>query len=343
MAACTSFSDSNRKDFNLTYVISTYNKIEFIKIVLEHLISYRSADEEIVVVDGGSKDGTAEYLQELFNNGFIHQFVSEKDHGEGHGFNKAILMARGKIVKYLTDDDVFDISVIRCCKEYMLANPNINFLNTNGANYDIEANSDIYIFTSSYLEQMKEWEHTGKPFAFCMLGAMFNRKSLALLGLLNPSIKRADAEYSLRITSQKITMAWCTGVSYVRLHNSKSNSAVFSDRIKEETKKLNAFYNVSIDGEELFDKSIKGRCNKGAISLKEGSKNIIKPLYKFFKSVKVKQSEAYKSNSLTEKITISDAFTNAQQWLKMQAKLDSNEFHSNLTIQNNSSNVPSLY
>jgi glycosyltransferase involved in cell wall biosynthesis len=318
--------------YSLTYILTTFNKLEFFNIVLKNIIDSCAADEEIVVVDGGSKDGTAEYLQELYENGFIHQFVSEKDQGEGHGFNKAILMAKGKIVKYLTDDDVFDISVIRCCKDYMLANPNINFLNTNGANYDIEANSDIHIFTGSYLEQMKEWTCTGKPFAFCMLGAMFNRDSLALLGLLNPSIKRADAEYSLRITSQKITMAWCTGVSYVRLHNSKSNSAVFSDRIKQETKKLNAFYNVSIDGEEIFDESIEERGNKGTISLKEVSKDIIKPLYRFFRPVKVKQSEVNNSETLTEKITIQDAFTNAQQWLEIQAKSASYEFYNNLTI-----------
>ena len=51
--------------FNLTYIVSTRNRLPFLKITLEKLISELRQDEEIVVVDGNSNDGSKEYLQTL--------------------------------------------------------------------------------------------------------------------------------------------------------------------------------------------------------------------------------------------------------------------------------------
>jgi glycosyltransferase involved in cell wall biosynthesis len=238
------------KDINLSYVLTTYNKLPYLKVVMNELIKNCQNDEEIIITDGGSTDGTKEYLKELYNQGKIHKYISEKDWGEGHGFNKGIMMAGGKLIKLLSDDDVFCFDVIRRCKEYMLIHPEIDALNTHGGWYDLSRDNDIEVFTEVYLSSLQQWKETGKPFAFCMLGIMLNKNSLPLLGLLNPSIVRADAEYSLRITSLKIRLAWYTGVSYVRILNNDSNSVVHSRKIQEETMRLNNFYNVSIDGEQ---------------------------------------------------------------------------------------------
>jgi glycosyltransferase involved in cell wall biosynthesis len=237
-------------DINLSYVLTTYNKLPYLKMVMDDLIKSCEKDEEIIVTDGGSTDGTKEYLQELYALGKIHKYISEKDLGEGHGFNKGIMMAGGKLIKLLSDDDVFFYDAIRKCKEYMLLHPEIDVLNTHGGWYDLSRDNDIAVFTEIYLTSLKQWKETGKPFAFCTLGIMLKKNSLPLLGLFNPSIARADAEYSLRITSLKIRLAWYTGVSYVRILNNDSNSVIHSRRIQEETMRLNEFYNVSIDGEQ---------------------------------------------------------------------------------------------
>jgi|GEM_PF-5677686 len=67
------------EDFSISYIIATRNRLPFLKITLEKLIGELLQDEEIVVVDGNSNDGSKEYLQTLFGEGKIHQFITEPD------------------------------------------------------------------------------------------------------------------------------------------------------------------------------------------------------------------------------------------------------------------------
>ena len=94
-------------EYTLSYVLTTYNKLPYLRQVVERLVAARQPDEEIIVCDGGSSDGTPEYLSQLHQAGHIQQFVSERDKGEAHGFNKAMLRAKGELLKLVTDDDAF--------------------------------------------------------------------------------------------------------------------------------------------------------------------------------------------------------------------------------------------
>ncbi|HRI80047.1 MAG TPA: glycosyltransferase, partial [Cyclobacteriaceae bacterium] len=53
----------------LSYVLTTYNKLPYLRVTIPYLLAACQPDEEIVVVDGGSQDGSAEYLAELHKSG----------------------------------------------------------------------------------------------------------------------------------------------------------------------------------------------------------------------------------------------------------------------------------
>ena len=118
------------KNITLSYVLTTRNKLPYLKEVMKRLLENIESDEEIVITDGASTDGTVEYLTDLYTQGKIHHFISEPDNGESHGFNKGILLASGELIKLLTDDDVFYYAGIQECKTYMLENKSLNILNT---------------------------------------------------------------------------------------------------------------------------------------------------------------------------------------------------------------------
>ena len=64
------------------------------------------------MVDGGSNDGTAEFLEKL-NGEFNLRYVSEKDRGIYDAMNKGIDMAQGRYAIFLNSGDIFHEDVAK--------------------------------------------------------------------------------------------------------------------------------------------------------------------------------------------------------------------------------------
>jgi glycosyltransferase involved in cell wall biosynthesis len=224
----------------LSYVISTRNKLPYLKTVLRSVIDQKKEDEEIIVVDGASDDGTSAYLKELFLKNLIQQFISEADQGEAHGTNKAMLMAKGRLIKIITDDDAFYFPAIQKCKEFMLAYSSIDALGTEGAGTGWQKDSPIG--PSNYQSDFQGWLRFSKPFAFCGLGLMLRRSSLSLTGLLHSGFKRVDYEFAMRLTAGSGNIAWYTGFAWVRIANSNSVSQNNEALMHNEGERIDLFY-----------------------------------------------------------------------------------------------------
>ncbi len=236
----TAQNHTRRQDIGLSYVLSTRNKLPRLRQVMERLLAQVREDEEIVVIDGGSTDGTREYLSELKGSGKIQRFLSEPDKGEAHGFNKGFFLARGEVIKVLSDDDSFHWPSIRACKEFMLAHPEVDLLFTNGASLEKLDTTEVLRF--DYRRQFDTWMTRSRPFDFCGLGLMMRRSSLPLLGLFNTGFMRIDNEYSLRTTSAPINLALYSGCTFVRILNPQSNTVTQEDRFVSERVRLDQFY-----------------------------------------------------------------------------------------------------
>lgn len=213
--------------YSLSYVLTTYNKLPYLKQVLERLIATRQTDEEIVVADGGSKDGTPEYLSGLFEAGKIQQFVSERDKGEAHGFNKCMLMARGELIKIITDDDAFCYPAIREAKQFMIANPEIDVLSGNTGLIHLENLGQATIY-DDVADNFHRWLDQKAVVWMIGLPLIIRRKSLALTGLFHTGAVQVDTEFTFRITSLNVNLAWSTAMLSTRIENPQSNFRVMN-------------------------------------------------------------------------------------------------------------------
>ncbi len=86
----------------LTVVTVTFNDLSGLKLTRESVCKDDDTDFEHVVIDGGSKDGTIEYLQGLPAD---VRWVSEKDRGPYDAMNKGASLARGEWVMFLNSGD----------------------------------------------------------------------------------------------------------------------------------------------------------------------------------------------------------------------------------------------
>lgn len=229
-------------EYSLSYVITTRNKLPFLKHVLTRLLKHVQQDEEIVVTDGSSTDGTAEYLSDLYKQGLIHQFISEKDRGESHGYNKGFLMARGELIKIITDDDVFSYPAIRDCKKYMLEHKDVDVIIGNTFHTSFE-NYDKIECQKSVEDNYFRWLNNGDCFPFTGLSLMFRKQSLAFIGLFSCGTSYPDTEFSLRITSTGANIAWNSSGIVIRVDNPGSNMRNFgTENNQSEVDRFYYFY-----------------------------------------------------------------------------------------------------
>ena len=72
---------------------------------IESVFSQDYPDIEYIIIDGGSRDGTFEYIQSLGNN--ISMSISEPDKGLYDALNKGVRHATGDVVGFLHADDLY--------------------------------------------------------------------------------------------------------------------------------------------------------------------------------------------------------------------------------------------
>ncbi|MGU3415469.1 colanic acid biosynthesis glycosyltransferase WcaE [Enterobacteriaceae bacterium C34A] len=83
---------------------------------LAHLARDPGIEFEWIVVDGGSADGTAEFLEKL-NGDCKLRYISEKDNGIYDAMNKGIAMAQGKFAIFLNSGDVFHEDIVQSVRQ----------------------------------------------------------------------------------------------------------------------------------------------------------------------------------------------------------------------------------
>jgi len=90
----------------ITVAFRNYDGVAKTYASLAHLAQAQDISFEWIVVDGGSQDGTAEFLENL-NGQYNLRYISEKDKGIYDAMNKGIAMAEGRFALFLNSGDIF--------------------------------------------------------------------------------------------------------------------------------------------------------------------------------------------------------------------------------------------
>lgn len=86
-------------------IITFYNQSEFIKDALESVLSQRTAELEIIVVDDGSRDGSQDILKQYENETCL--ICLDTNQGFSQASNCGASLATGKYLVFLDGDDAF--------------------------------------------------------------------------------------------------------------------------------------------------------------------------------------------------------------------------------------------
>ncbi|MDZ8023355.1 MAG: glycosyltransferase family 2 protein [Nostoc sp. DedQUE11] len=90
---------------SISVITVTYNRLQDLSETFSNVISQTYENVEYIVIDGGSQDGTVEFLRQ--NNEIISYWVSEKDGGIYDAMNKGSLIATGDWIIFMNSGDKF--------------------------------------------------------------------------------------------------------------------------------------------------------------------------------------------------------------------------------------------
>lgn len=89
----------------ISVVTAVFNNLETVGAAIDSVLSQTGAEVELIVIDGGSTDGTLDSLRGY--GGRLAILVSEPDQGIYDALNKGVQRATGDVIGFLHSDDLF--------------------------------------------------------------------------------------------------------------------------------------------------------------------------------------------------------------------------------------------
>ena len=158
----------------LTVITPVFNNVAYISKAIESYLSQQCAYSELLIMDGGSTDGTKEVIAQYAKAHPSIQWVSEKDKGQSDAMNKGIALSKGKYISFLNVDDYYSEGCLNEVYQILTQNPDIHYL-VGDCNVWDQAGNLIYVNRPS---KVKKW-HVYSGFHFSVNpSAYFYQKNL---------------------------------------------------------------------------------------------------------------------------------------------------------------------
>ena len=167
----------------LSVCMATYNGAQFVTRQLDSVLKQLKPEDEVIVVDDGSKDATVNDILEAYGDR-VQVYVNEKNLGAIHSFEKAISLAKGDILFLCDQDDLWEENKVELVLEAFskqnatlvvhdalvvdgelrIMNPSWNDYNNNNINQGIIGNILKNAYTGAFMAFKKELKEDILPF-----------------------------------------------------------------------------------------------------------------------------------------------------------------------------------
>lgn len=223
----------------ITIIIPSFNQAKYIEESINSILNQKNVEVEVIVVDGGSTDGTLLILQK-YNEKI--KWLSEKDKGQSDALNKGLALANGEIIGWLNSDDYYEKDVLHIVQSIF---EDLDVLWTVGATTFILSNLHQVFFDNQYEINYKNL--IKNPDIVKQQGAFYRREILRKIGGWNDNYFMA-MDYDLWIRLSKISppkmipQNW----AYYRIHKDQKSSGKFILRQAKEIEEILNKENVKL-------------------------------------------------------------------------------------------------
>jgi glycosyltransferase involved in cell wall biosynthesis len=181
----------------VSILMPSFNQRHFIEMAINSILEQSYSKIEIVIADGGSTDGTVEFLTELGQQDSRVRWFSEADSGPAQALNRALKRARGTVIGWLNSDDLYTDDAIERAVGFFNQHPNYLMVYGHGEHINVDGQIiDIYptLLPETPYTQFSEGCFICQPTVF------FRRPMALLVGNFNETFKTAfDFDYWMRV------------------------------------------------------------------------------------------------------------------------------------------------
>ena len=180
----------------VSVIIPTYNRAVWLPEAIESVLRQSYPAREIIVVDDGSTDDTAQLVAQY---GAAIRVFTQANHGVSSARNVGIRAAQGELVAFLDSDDYWLPEKLACQVAVMMQQPELQLCHT----------EEIWIRRGVRVNQMKKHQkHGGYIFPHCLpfcvispSSVMLRRAVFAAVGDFDEALPACeDYDLWLRIT-----------------------------------------------------------------------------------------------------------------------------------------------
>lgn len=145
----------------ISVIVPTWNAADFLPATLETIFSQTWPAVEIIVVDDGSTDGTADFLAGYGDR--IKVVSLTNSGGPSRPRNFGVKNSKGKFVAFFDSDDLMEPDKLSCAMEVFAAHPEVDFVSSNfrSINVENEVLKDDYL--AEYSVFRKDLKPTNQP------------------------------------------------------------------------------------------------------------------------------------------------------------------------------------
>ena len=194
--------------FFVSVIVPVYNGEAFLEEVVDNICQQAWQPLEIIIVDDGSTDGTAEIAAQLKAK---VRYVRQPNQGPAAARNRGIEIAGGNVIGFLDADDLWAGKKISSQVKYLGENPAV----------DIVLGKTQFMRASGDVDGKKTFEAYLKPGVFLNLGSgLFRKVVFDRVGVFDPElIYSEDADWFLRARELGVSIAVMDQVVlFYRLH-----------------------------------------------------------------------------------------------------------------------------
>jgi GT2 family glycosyltransferase len=220
----------------VSIITPVLNRAETVRACLASVTSQTYQPIEHIVVDGGSTDGTLEFIQE-YHPSHRFRWITGPDNGMYEAINRGISIAQGEVLAYLNSDDLYlpwsvEVAV------HALRQPGIELVygdlgvlrkkrNGRGARFLIQFYPDFNLRHYSFVETI------GQPTAF------WRRSLMERIGLFDVRYRLiGDCEYWLRAALSGAKPRHVPELMALQVEHGSTLRATQRARLREEFKTL---------------------------------------------------------------------------------------------------------